>query len=96
MSGFGGAGFVGAGSGSDGGRHDLPRGGGTSGGRASGNGSSAGDASDDGASGGENADGGPRIDDGPRTFECMVSDVRGLCLLNEDSSSSFKSQRPPK
>jgi hypothetical protein len=75
MSGFGGACFVGTGSGSDGGIDDGPSG--------------------DGASGGEKADGGPRTDDGPRSVEYTLSDVRGLCLLNEDSASSFKRQKGP-
>jgi hypothetical protein len=74
---FGGAGFVGASSSSDGSTDDRPSGGGKSSGGASG----------DGASGGENADGGPRTDDVPRTVECMLSDVQGLCLVNEDTSS---------
>jgi hypothetical protein len=79
-SGFGGADVVGAGSGSDGSSDDGPSGGGASGG---------------GASDGENADGGPHTDDGPRTVECMLSDVQGICLLNEDTSSSFTRQTGP-
>jgi hypothetical protein len=79
------AGFVGVSNGSDGSSDDGPSGGGKSSGGASG----------DGASGGENADGGPRTDDVPRTVECMLSDVQGLCLVNEDTSSSFKRQTGP-
>jgi hypothetical protein len=90
MSGFGGAGFVGAGSGSDGSSDDRPSPGGMSGG-----GTSCGGPSGDGASGGANADGCPRTDSAPHTVECMLSDVQGLCLLNNDTSSSFKREAGP-